>query len=1329
MIGKYNYPKSLDDSFDFRDLPKTLYPFLIPELKLSKESALFRKLLKRYGLGQNALRVYNHWTDKQNGHLSIMEEELLVRTVKTPYGNFTFHDPEIQKPMIMVSGKNVPLTPKMARDMGSTYMAELFVTIKFTPLPQHRKDNPECSVRTSMGKLPIPLRCKFCHLHDKTDKELIEMGETPNDPFTYFIIKGTEKAIIIQEKLRPSQFFSFYDTKTGLLEGRITTTSPWGTSVVAINVGKQWTSLKVKLAHIKGKLHIPLFILFLFLGISIDDAVNTILKYVKEKNRIIVYYGLQASISKGLSHPEYFSYWATKRGLDRNNPAKTLKTIISDINRDCFANIPTREMSEEEFNLYKEDLRREGESFIPYQPPQIEKAEHLAMMTARMVETLQGLRNVDDRDSWSNKRLEIGPRSLEQLFVSAFDVLVNNAQKNTDEELGKVGDIKMTNKKGKDGKFVNKDNLLYILSLKPGKDITEQLESSFNSNAWGLKGSKRRENLTEDFRRSGTLDMQSEVDKINTPANRNAPRRVREIQGSQLGTVCIAETPEGENCGLVKHLAMTTVLSLERKKDIFYSFIENEKDLYRKEKEEGFDMVFLMNGIIIGWCKREMKDRLLLGRRRGELPLDCCIIENEDDGVIEYNAEASRPCRPLLIVNKDTQQLVIDEKNLWDADIDTLYKEGAMELLDIREIEYGKYLIAQFVDEVRERKKKLAELKRRKTELSKRRRHDRDELISNEEYEHLMSLYVKIQNDDDVRKVMVTLSNMLLQNITVDSIARYSASVEDKDLKRGVLILTRFFMNVLKERSVEDLHSDFGLLYNNYKELHEEMDIDISLKELMKKRMPTHSEIHPIAAFGISAGLIPNAESNAGPRVVFQTNMGKQAASQIDVVHEQKMSYSGYKLLARPSRSLWETEIADPAYGNVMPAGQTCLVGILMQPENMEDAIVFSSEFLETKNFEIVKYSVYKSVRKQEGDILENFAKPASHIGEAKGRYDAIDDFGIPRIGAFLREGDCVIGKLREIKSTMEKKKAENASTFIGVGDEGYVERVYINMNESREWVVRVKVAILRKYIVGDKAASRYSQKGTVGSIKSIKNLPRIASGRNRGVVPDILINPLGQPTRSAIGMIKELECSKAAVYSLERVNATTYNKQDLKYWQKVLQDAGLNEMGLEKMCHPNGQMLKGDVFVGLCTYQALRHHVKDKIQLRARGNIRPMTRQPMSGRVKRGGLRVGEMERDAIIEHGASALLIERLMVVSDESRAVYCANCGNVAINDVMLKGNKMKCTFCKPSVAKFYRLTFPRIYLVINRLLNAIGIGINLSLMPEIEQGQKLEAKVLV
>jgi DNA-directed RNA polymerase beta subunit len=1323
----YNYPTALDDSFDFRDLTKTLYPFLIPELKLSKESALFRKLLLKYGMGKNALNMYNHWTEREDGQTSILDEELSARRVKTPYGNFTFHDPEIHKPMIMISGQNVPLTPKMARDMGSTYMAEIFMTIKFTPLPQHQRDNPECSIRTSMGKIAIPLRCKYCHLYNKTDKELIEMGETPNDPFTYFIIKGTEKAIIIQEKLRPSQFFSFYDTKTGLLEGRITTASPMGTSVVAINVGKQWTSLKVKLSHIKGKLHIPLFILFLFLGISIDDAVNMILRYVKEKNRIIVYYGLQASIAKGLSHPEYLSYWATKRGLDRSNPAKTLKTIISDINRDCFANIPAENMSEEEFSSYKEELREQGETFIPYQPPQREKADHLAMMTARMVETLQGLRNVDDRDSWSNKRLEIGARSFEQLFVSAFDALVNNSQKNADEELGKVGDIKMTGKKVKDTK-VDKDRILYILSLKPTKDITEQLEASFNSNAWGLKGSKRRENLTEDFRRSSTLDMQSEVDKINTPANRNAPRRVREIQGSQLGSICVSETPEGENCGLVKHMAMTCVLSLERKKDIFYNFLHNEQDLYRLDKEEGYDYVLLMNGVIQGWCKREMKEKMLEKRKSGILPFDCCIIENEEDGVIEYNSEASRPCRPLLIVNSATGELIIDEKKLWDADIETLYQEGAMELLDIREIEHGKYLISQFAHEVRERKNKLSVLKGNKKNLSRQRRRERDELIDDATYDILMSFYVKIQNNDDVRKVLLTLNNMLLQNVNLDNISRYMASVEDKDLKRGIAILSRYFLSIMKDMSIEDMSSYFGLLYNNYKELHEEMDTDISIRELEKKRMFTHSEVHPIAAFGMSAGLIPNAESNAGPRVVFQTNMGKQASSQIDVVHEQKMSYSGYKLLARPSRPLWETEIAEPAYANVMPSGQTCVVAVLMQPENMEDAIVFSSEFLNSKNFEIVKYSVYKTIRRQEGDIIEHFAKPPIHVGETKGRYDAIDDYGIPRIGAYLREGDCVVGKLREVKND-KKKGPENASTFIGVGEEGYVERVYINMNESREWVVRVKVAVVRRSIVGDKFASRYSQKGTMGLKKSIKEFPVIASGRNRGVTPDIMINPLGQPTRAAIGMIKELECSKAAIYSLERVNATTYVKQDLKYWQNVLKDHGLDEMGLEKMCHPNGQNFKSDVFVATCFYQALRHHVMDKIQLRARGNIRPMTHQPVSGRVKRGGLRVGEMERDAIIEHGASSLLIERLMVVSDESKAVYCANCGNIAINDIGVKGNKNKCTFCKSQVAKFYRLTFPRIYLVINRLLNAIGIGINLSLTPEIEQGQKIEAKVLV
>ena len=196
--------------------------------------------------------------------------------------------------------------------------------------------------------------------------------------------------------------------------------------------------------------------------------------------------------------------------------------------------------------------------------------------------------------------------------------------------------------------------------------------------------------------------------------------------------------------------------------------------------------------------------------------------------------------------------------------------------------------------------------------------------------------------------------------------------------------------------------------------------------------------------------------------------------------------------------------------------------------------------------------------------------------------------------------------------------------------------------------------------------------------------------------------------------MVEEIMCSKAALYSSDRINATTYTEIDFNYFEQTLEDNGLDRYGNENFCHPDGTPLEMQVYFGLCTIQALRHHVKDKVQLRERGNIKPISHQPVSGRDREGGLRMGEMERDAFIEHGASAIVNERLMRVSDSFKTVYCINCGNIAIHNLESKlHNQSSCKFCDPKVAKFGTLTVPFILILILRMLESVGITFTLDL----------------
>ena len=421
----------------------------------------------------------------------------------------------------------------------------------------------------------------------------------------------------------------------------------------------------------------------------------------------------------------------------------------------------------------------------------------------------------------------------------------------------------------------------------------------------------------------------------------------------------------------------------------------------------------------------------------------------------------------------------------------------------------------------------------------------------------------------------------------------------------------------------------------------------------------THSEIDPIAMFSIACGLIPMANREQGPRITYQASMGKQALGQYHTNHHLRFDTT-FKMLLWSTRPTFETEVAEPAGLNLMPTGQTVITAFLALRNNGEDAIVVKEEAIAAGKFEVMKYMTHKAVVKKTSDVIETFCRPEAK-GSNVGRYAAIDENGLPRLDAYIKQGDCIIGRIREYTKTGVR---ENASIFAGVGEEGYVDRIHITRNLERYYVAKVKIRQKREYRVGDKLSSRYSQKGVIAVVIPAHQLPRISGGPNDGVVPDFFVNPHSIPSRMTMGKMIEMLACKAALYTGERVNATSFRAFDIQRYRQILTNRGMDPDGYEKMVHPDGTPLQTPVFVGPCYYQALRHHVLDKFQMRSRGAIDPLSHQPVSGRANEGGLRFGEMERDGLISHAASSILLERLCTVSDAYKTIICSNCGSICI-----------------------------------------------------------------
>jgi DNA-directed RNA polymerase II subunit RPB2 len=263
--------------------------------------------------------------------------------------------------------------------------------------------------------------------------------------------------------------------------------------------------------------------------------------------------------------------------------------------------------------------------------------------------------------------------------------------------------------------------------------------------------------------------------------------------------------------------------------------------------------------------------------------------------------------------------------------------------------------------------------------------------------------------------------------------------------------------------------------------------------------------------------------------------------------------------------------------------------------------------------------------------------------------------------------------------------------------------------SDQKTTVVTVKLRIMWVPQEGDKFAPRNAQKGTCGLVQSDVDLPF----SSRGITPDIIVNVHSMPSRMTMEYLMELLASKHGAMRGVHVNGGAFRPFEMNEYRETMRKYGFQEFGYETMRSGlSGKPLQALIFSGPVFFQALKHHVKDKAQVRSQGAVKPMTRQPPKGRGNRGGLRFGEMERDAAISHGASSFLRERLMYVSDGYQTAFCKTCGEFAINNADTQ--TYKCRLCRvegkiTDTNAFGRATIPYAYKLLIHLLAPFGINL--------------------
>ena len=491
------------------------------------------------------------------------------------------------------------------------------------------------------------------------------------------------------------------------------------------------------------------------------------------------------------------------------------------------------------------------------------------------------------------------------------------------------------------------------------------------------------------------------------------------------------------------------------------------------------------------------------------------------------------------------------------------------------------------------------------------------------------------------------------------------------------ILLTKDVISKVKtgELQWEDLLSDCRIPesvieYIDPREQNNNM-IAMNLKKLYEKdsnfiHKYTHCEIHPSSIFGILASCIPFPEHNQAPRLTYQCAMGKQAMGVYVTNFDNRMDKTAY-VHTYGMRPLVDTRLMNVINLHEIPSGAQVIVAIMTHTGyNQEDSILFNKGAVDRGLFQATIYHTEKDEDKKIHGDQEIRCKPdpAKTKSMKFGNYDKVNDSGVIPENTLVEDRDIIISKVLPIKENRNNHtkviKYEDQSRIYRTKEETYIDKNYIERNGDGYNFAKVRLRTLRKPVIGDKFSSRHGQKGTIGNIIPEENMPFT----EEGIKPDIIINPHAIPSRMTIGQLKETVLGKVLLEMGLFGDGTSFGEFDIKDICKELQEIGYESKGNEILYDGlNGEQFKTSIFIGPAFYQRLKHMVNDKQHSRSIGPMVNLTRQPAEGRSRDGGLRYGEMEKDAMVAHGASKFNKGRLYDASDAFTSHICKKCGLLA------------------------------------------------------------------
>jgi DNA-directed RNA polymerase subunit B' len=520
-------------------------------------------------------------------------------------------------------------------------------------------------------------------------------------------------------------------------------------------------------------------------------------------------------------------------------------------------------------------------------------------------------------------------------------------------------------------------------------------------------------------------------------------------------------------------------------------------------------------------------------------------------------------------------------------------------------------------------------------------------------------------------------------NVYHNEVANEVFILTDEGRARRPLIIVKESKALLTDKHIEQITAGEitwvdlvrqGVI--EYLDAAEEENTLIAYDEDNLSEKTTHLEITKSALSGITTALVPFANYMPSSRAVVGSKNQKQALGFYAANYSLRMDMDA-NILHYPHFPIVKTKIHDVTDYDQHPSGQNMVVAVMCYDGyNMEDGVILNQASVQRG---LARSTYFRPVSAEElrysGGLVDEVSVPDKDVKgyRSEHEYRFLEEDGIIFPESKVNEGDVIIGRTsppRFLSSLDEYNlsAATRRESSIGLkhGERGIADFVVITENEEGNKLVQVRLREERIPEIGDKFTSRHGQKGVTGILVPYQDIPFSTSG----IVPDLIFTPHGLSSRMTISHLLELISGKVGALSGRFVDGTLFKSEKEEDIRNELLNLGFRDDGTEIFFDGRtGKQMLAKIYVGNMYYLRLRHMVANKMQSRARGPIQLLTRQPTEGKAKEGGLRLGEMEKDTFIAHGASLLLKERFN--ADKVVIPVCKNSGLMGFYDVRRNG----------------------------------------------------------